>query len=120
LVLNCFSIQCFEETKDCSLEGSKKEQQIGNRYHPGWIDRFSEIQGGIIFIIKRYLGQATRPLCKGRQKEEEEEEEEVEANYNISDFKEENGGQFFCFNCEGVGHVEFECPHPKIERNDTE
>jgi DNA repair exonuclease SbcCD ATPase subunit len=71
-------------------------------------------------IIKRYLGQATRPLCKGREEEEEEEEEEVEANYNISDFKEENRGQFFCFNCEGVGHVEFECPHPRIERNDTE
>jgi hypothetical protein len=32
--------------------------------------------------------------------EEEEEEEEVEENYNISDFKEENKGQFFCFNCE--------------------
>ena len=42
------------------------------------------------------------------------EEEEVEANYNISDFKEENRGQFFFFNCEGVGHVEFECPHPRI------
>ena len=52
--------------------------------------------------------------------EEEEEEEEVEANYNISDFKEENRGRFFCFNCEGVGHVEFECPHPRIERSDTE
>jgi hypothetical protein len=45
------------------------------------------------------------------------EEEEVEANYNISDFKGENRGQFFCFNCEGVGHVEFECPHPRIERD---
>jgi acetone carboxylase gamma subunit len=53
------------------------------------------------------------------EEEEEEEEEEVEANYNISDFKEENRGQFFCFNCEGVGHVELECPHPRIERNDT-
>jgi acetone carboxylase gamma subunit len=53
------------------------------------------------------------------EEEEEEEEEEVEANYNISDFKEENRGQFFCFNCEGVGHVEFECSHPRIERNDT-
>jgi hypothetical protein len=42
----------------------------------------------------------------------EEEEEEVEENYNISDFKEENRGQFFFFNCEGGGHVEFECPHP--------
>jgi hypothetical protein len=51
---------------------------------------------------------------------EEEEEEEVEDDYNISYFKEENRGQFFCFNCEGVGHVEFECPHPRIERSDTE
>jgi hypothetical protein len=50
---------------------------------------------------------------------EEAEEEEVEANYNISDFKEENRGQLFFFNCEGVGHVEFECPHPRIERDDT-
>jgi hypothetical protein len=54
------------------------------------------------------------------EEEEEEEEEEVEANYNISNLKEENRGQFFFFNCEGVGHVEFECPHPRIERNDTE
>jgi acetone carboxylase gamma subunit len=54
------------------------------------------------------------------ESEEEEEEEEVEGNYNISDFKEENRGQFFCFNCEGVIHVEFECPHPRIERNDIE
>jgi hypothetical protein len=44
----------------------------------------------------------------------EEEEEEVEENYNISVFKEENRGQFFCFNFKGVGHVEFECPHPRI------
>jgi hypothetical protein len=51
--------------------------------------------------------------------QKKEEEEEVEENYNISVFKEENRGQFFCFNCEGVGHVEFECPHPRIERNDT-
>jgi hypothetical protein len=53
-------------------------------------------------------------------REESEEEEEVEANYNISDFKKANRGQFFCFNCEGVGHVEFECHHPRIERDDTE
>jgi hypothetical protein len=53
-------------------------------------------------------------------REEVEEEEEVEEDYNISDFKEENRGQFFCFNYEGVGHVEFECPHPRIERSDTE
>jgi hypothetical protein len=65
LVLSFFKIHFFEETKYCSLEGSKKEQQIGNRYHPGWIDRFSEIQGGIMCISKRDLGQATRPLCKG-------------------------------------------------------
>jgi predicted RNase H-like nuclease (RuvC/YqgF family) len=53
------------------------------------------------------------------QGEEEEEEEEVEEDY-ISDFKEENRGQLFCFNCEGVGHVEFECPHPRIERDENE
>jgi hypothetical protein len=53
-------------------------------------------------------------------REEAEEEEEVEEDYNISDFKEENRGQFFLFNCEGVGHVEFECPHPRIERDDNE
>jgi hypothetical protein len=55
-----------------------------------------------------------------REDAKEEDEEEVEANYNISDFKEENRGQFFCFNCEGVGHVEFEFPHPRIEINGTE
>jgi hypothetical protein len=54
-----------------------------------------------------------------REEAEEEEEEEVEENYNISDFKEQNRGQFFFFNCEGVGHVEFECPHTRIERDDT-
>jgi hypothetical protein len=32
-------------------------------------------------------------------REEAEEEEEVEEYYNISDFKEENRGHFFCFNC---------------------
>jgi hypothetical protein len=53
-------------------------------------------------------------------REEVVEEEEVEEDYNISDFKEENRGQFFFFNCEGVGHVEFECPHPRIERDDNE
>jgi hypothetical protein len=54
------------------------------------------------------------------REEAEEEEEEVEEDYNILDFKEENRGQFFLFNCEGVGHVEFECPHPRIERDDNE
>jgi hypothetical protein len=53
-------------------------------------------------------------------RQEAEEEEEVEEDYNISDFKEENRGQFFLFNCEGVGHIEFECPHPRIEINDIE
>jgi hypothetical protein len=53
-------------------------------------------------------------------REEAEEEEEVEGNYNISYFKEGNRGQLFFFNCEGVGHVEFECTHPRIEIDDTE
>jgi hypothetical protein len=53
-------------------------------------------------------------------REEAEEEEEVEENYNISYFKEANRGELFLFNCEGVGHVEFECPYPRIERDDTE
>jgi hypothetical protein len=53
-------------------------------------------------------------------REEAEEEEKVEDDYSISDFKEENRDQFFFFNCEGVGHIEFECPHPRIERSDTE
>jgi hypothetical protein len=53
-------------------------------------------------------------------REEAAEEEEVEEYYNISDLKEENRGQFFFFNCEGVGHVEFECPHPRIERDENE
>jgi hypothetical protein len=26
-----------------------------------------------------------------------------------------NRGRFFCFNCEGVGHVEFECPHQGLK-----
>ena len=40
------------------------------------------------------------------REEGEEEGEEFEENYNISDFKEENRGEFFFFNCEGVGHGE--------------
>jgi hypothetical protein len=27
---------------------------------------------------------------------------------------------FFCFNCDGVGHIEHEFPYPKIEIDDTE
>jgi hypothetical protein len=38
-------------------------------------------------------------------REEVAEEEEVEEDYNISDFNEKNRGQFFCFNCEGVGDL---------------
>jgi hypothetical protein len=52
-------------------------------------------------------------------REEGEEEEEVEEKFNISYFKEANRGQLFFFNC-GVGHVEIECPHPRIERDDIE
>jgi len=54
------------------------------------------------------------------REEAKEEEEEIEEDYNISDLKEENRGQFFCFNWEGVVHVEFECPHLRIERDDNE
>jgi hypothetical protein len=54
------------------------------------------------------------------EREEAKEEEEVEANYNISYFKKANRGQLFFFNCERVGNVEFECPHPRIERDYTE
>jgi DNA repair exonuclease SbcCD ATPase subunit len=46
-------------------------------------------------------------------------EKEVEASCN-SHVKEILRGAFFCFNCEGVGHIEHECPYPKIERDDTE
>jgi hypothetical protein len=66
---------------------------------------------------KKYLWDKLQELYA---REEVKEEEEVEEDYNISDFKEENRGQFFCFNCEGVGHVEFECPHIRIERSDIE
>jgi hypothetical protein len=55
----------LKKPKTVSSKGSKKEQQTNNRYHPGWIDRFSEIQGGIMCIRKRSLGQATRPFYKG-------------------------------------------------------
>jgi hypothetical protein len=83
------------------------------------------ILDGLTDSVKSKVGScaSTKELWDKLQdlyaREEAEEEEEVEANYNISDFKEENRGQFFFFNCEGVGHVEFECPHPRIERDDT-
>ena len=66
------------------------------------------------------LWNKLQDLYAREEAKEEEEEEEVEANYNISDFKEANRGRFFFFNCEGVGHVEFECPNTRIERDDTE
>jgi hypothetical protein len=56
----------LKKPKTAAQKEAKQEQQTGNRYHPGWIDRFSKIQGGIMCISKRALGQATRPLCKGR------------------------------------------------------
>jgi hypothetical protein len=44
----------------------------------------------------------------------------LKKSYNISDFKEANRGELFCFNCKEVGHLEHEFPYPKIERDDTE
>ena len=62
------------------------------------------------------LGQARRTLCKGRSGRRRRSWRRLQ--HLI--FQRRNRGQFFCFNCEGVGHVEFECPHPRIERSDTE
>ena len=85
------------------------------------------ILDGLIYPVKSKVGSwaSTKDIWDKLQdlyvrEDTEEEEEEVEENYNISDFKEENRGRFFCFNCEGAGHVEFECPHPRIERDDIE
>ena len=115
-----FGSQLLQDTtKDYSSEGSKKEQQIGNRYHLGWIERFSKSKVGSCASSKE-IWDNIQDLYVMEDAKEEEEEEEVEANYNISYFKEENRSELFFFNCEGVGHVEFECPHPRIERNDTE
>ena len=80
------------------------------------------ILDGLIYSLKSKVGSCASvkelwdklQYLYAREEAEEEEEEEVEENYNISDFKEENRGQFFCFNCEGVDHIEFECPHPRI------
>jgi hypothetical protein len=84
------------------------------------------ILGGLTGSVKCKVGSCASAkylwdkLQELYAREEVEEEEEVEQDYNISNFKEENRGQFFCFNCEGVAHVEFECPHPRIERSETE
>jgi hypothetical protein len=43
----------------------------------------------------KYLWDNLQDLYAREEEEEEEEEVEVEEDYNISDFKEENGGQFF-------------------------
>ena len=86
------------------------------------------ILDGLTDLVKSKVGSCAsskalldklQDLCV-REDIEEEEEEEVEANYNISNFKQENRGQLFFFNCEGVGYVEFACPHPRIEINGTE
>ena len=76
------------------------------------------ILDGLIYLVKYKVGyfRSSKEIWDKLQdlyarEEEKEEEKEVEEDCNISDFKEENRGQFFCFNCEGVGHVEFECPH---------
>ena len=83
------------------------------------------ILDGLTYSVKSNVGScaSTKEILDKIQylyvREEAEEEKEVEANFNISDFNEANRGQCFCFNCEGVGHVEFECPHPRIERDDS-
>jgi hypothetical protein len=97
-------------------------QKEGKRNNKLAIDT---ILDGLTDLVKSKVGScaSTKDILDKLQdlyaREEAEEEEEVEANYNILDFKEENRGQFFFFNCEGVGHVEFECSHPRIERDDT-
>jgi hypothetical protein len=84
------------------------------------------ILDGLTDSVKSKVGScaSTKDLWDKLQeiyaREEAAKEEEVESNYNISDFKEANRGEFFLFNCEGVGNVEFECPYPIIERDDTE
>jgi hypothetical protein len=84
------------------------------------------ILDGLTDLVKSKVGScaSTKHIWDKLQdlyaREEVEEEKEVEANFNISDFNEANRGQFFCFNCEVVGHVEFECPHPRIERDENE
>ena len=42
-----FSVALGYNALNKQKNATQKEQQIGNRYHPGWIDRFSEIQGEI-------------------------------------------------------------------------
>jgi hypothetical protein len=99
---------------------SQKEAKRNNKLE------IDTILDGLTYPVKSEVGScaSSKEIWDNIQdlyvREDAEEEEEVEENYNISDFKEENRGHFFFFNCEGVGHVEFECPHPRIERNDTE
>jgi hypothetical protein len=93
---------------------------------PGTRNVTNTILDGLIDSVKSKVGScaSAKDISDKLQdlyaREEVEEEEEVEEDYNISDFKEENRGHFIFFNCEGVGHVEFECPHPRIERDDNE
>jgi hypothetical protein len=100
---------------------AQKEERRNNKLS------IDTILDGLTYSVKSKVGSCAseKELWDNLQdlyarEEKEEEEEEFEENYNISYFKEENRGELFFFNCEGVGHVEFECPYPRIERDDTE
>jgi hypothetical protein len=115
-----FSIASGYNTLKKPKTATQKEEKRNNKL------AIDTILDGLTDSVKSKVGScaSSKELSNKLQdlyvrEDAEEEEEEVEANYNISDFKEENRGHFFFFNC-GVGHVEFECPHPRIERNDTE
>jgi hypothetical protein len=56
LVLSCYRIHRFKETKDCSQEGIKEKQQNSNGFHLVRITRYDKRQIGTIFIIQRNLG----------------------------------------------------------------
>ena len=100
--------------------GTQKEPKRNNKLE------IDTILDGLTDSVKSKVGScaSTKEFWDKLQdlyaREEAEEEKDVEANYNISYFKETNIDQFVFFNCEGVGNVEFECPHPRIERDDNE
>jgi hypothetical protein len=120
----CFSIASGYNALKKPKTAAQKEAKRNNKL------AIDTILDGLTDSVKSKVGSCASAkeiwdkiqelYAREEAEEEEEEEEEVEEDYNISDFKEENRGQFFCFNCEGVGHVEFECPHPRIERDDNE
>jgi hypothetical protein len=95
---------------------AQKEEKRNNKL------AIDTILDGLTDSVKSKVGSSasTKELWDKLQDLYAREEEKVEEYYNISYFKEENRGQFFFFNCEGVGHVEFEFPHPRIERDDNE